>query len=1171
MPDLPSPLGQPLPRREDPRLLRGLARFHDDIVTSGAVHAAFVRSPHAAARIVAIDTAPARAMPGVAAVLTGADLARLAAPFRLAPPIEGLRPVSMPPMPAETVRMVGDPVAVVLAETRAAAEEAAEQVVVAWDPTQAVASIAAAARPDAPRVDPDVPGNLVSHQRYATPGLETAFATAPRIVTARFVQHRQTHVPMEPRGCIADWDAGREHLTMTVGTQAPHPYRTALAARLGLSEAQVTIRSPDMGGGFGQKIVLLREELACAAAARLLARPVRWRESRGENLMASLHAREDEVTVRAAVTAEGTILALDAVLDQDFGAWCFFPANYMARMLVMNLPGPYRIGQLGYEVRVWLTNKCPSGPMRAPMAIVSWVTEGTIDAIARELGLDPLEVRRRNMLEASHLPYVSAAGETLDAITPRPTLDAAVAALGYDEARAAQRAALAEGRLLGIGLCAVLESTTYGSAFYRASGVPGSGHEAASVRIEPSGAVLASCGLMGSGQGYETSLAQTVAAGLGAAMRDITMQLGDTDVAPYGMGSRGARGGTAGGSALFLAGQRLRTKVLAIAADMLGLNSADGITLHDGMILRTGPTGWEKTAITLADIARRAYLDPLRLPPGMEPGLHTVAAYDPPPLTFSNSTHACLVELDRDTGEIHILRYLAAEDAGQVINPIVVAGQTQGAIALGLSGVLMERMVYDADGQPLSGSFMDYALIRAADMPAIELHHMNTPSHLTLAGIKGMAEGGVLGAVGAMMNAVNDALGQIGRRIRNAACLTRTRLERPARVSPEARPGGAAPWTPAKGRALGTHSSVPCGRGGGGGRGAAGRQAGQRLALCQPRRPPPPPTPTRNPRGPGDLSPGGGPGGSAPWPCLTALPPGSLRRGGIRATSGGRRRVEYLHVHFGPRVCDRLLHRSLEHLLTQRLFDIIEAGRGRLAAGEHLDHVPAELRVHRGLGVLARLQCESGVGEGGHHLVFLEEAEITAVGGTGVLAVFLRQGRKIGPLVQFGDDLLGFGLGRHQDVAGVHFFGAGLAGHGLLEAGAHRGLGDLRTDLLGQHRVLQHLVGGLGDLPLHPRGLFQLVPPRRDHQRAGVDHAREQHRIELLRRHAAQIGRQAGGGLLQVAQVNWLTVDRGEHRVGRGRLGRFGRTGNQRPAQGAREAGNRQAGQKPSGTTHHNS
>ncbi len=765
MTDLPSPLGQPIPRREDARLLRGLGRFHDDIAIAGALHAAFVRSPHAAARIGAIDTAAARALPGVAAVLTGDDLASLAAPLRLAPPIEGLRPVEMPPMPAAAVRMVGDPVAIVLAETQAAAEEAAERVAVAWEPTPAVASIEAAARPGAPLVDPSVPGNLVSHQHYATSGLDAAFAAASRIVTARFAQPRQTHVPLEPRGCVALWDAGREHLTMLVGTQAPHPYRTALAARLGLSEAQVTIRAPDMGGGFGQKIVLLREELACAAAARLLARPVRWRESRGENLAASLHAREDVVTTRAAVTAEGTILALSAELDQDFGAWCFFPANYMARMLVMNLPGPYRIPELGYEVRVWLTNKCPSAPMRAPMAIVSWVTEGTIDAIARDLGLDPLEVRRRNMLDAAQLPYVTAAGETLEAITPRPTLEAVAAALDYQGARAAQRAARAEGRLLGIGLCAALESTTYGSAFYRASGVPGSGHEAAVVRIEPSGAVLASCGLMGSGQGYETSLAQTVAAGLGAAVRDVTVQLGDTDVAPYGMGSRGARGGTAGGSALYIAGQRLRAKVLAIAADMLGLNSAEGITLHDSAVFRATEGGWENAGVTLAEIARRAYLDPLRLPAGMEPGLHVMAAYDPPPLTFSNSAHACLVEIDRDTGEVRILRYLAAEDAGQVINPIVVEGQTHGAIALGLSGALMERAVYDADGQFLTGSLMDYALARAGDLPGFEVRHMNTPTPRTPAGIKGMAEGGVLGAIGALMNAVNDALAQAGARL----------------------------------------------------------------------------------------------------------------------------------------------------------------------------------------------------------------------------------------------------------------------------------------------------------------------------------------------------------------------------------------------------------------------
>jgi len=768
-----SPLGKALARREDERLLRGLGRFCDDVAVAGCLHAAFVRSPHARARIRGIETGQARGMAGVRAVLTGAELARLCTTLRLAPAIEGLCPVEMPPMPVAEARFVGDPVAMVVASSALEAELAAERVEVAWEALAPIASVEEAGREGAELVDATVPRNLVSHQRVEPAGLAAAFAGAPRIVTARFAQQRQTHVPMEPRGCIAIWDAGRHHLTMTVGTQAPHPYRAALAARLRLSEAQVSVRSPDMGGGFGQKIVLMREELAVAAAARLLGgargapteTAVRWREGRAENLAASLHAREESITMRAAVTEEGTILALDAVIDIDFGAWCFFPANYMARMTAANLPGAYRIDHFGREVRVWLTNKCPSGPMRAPMAIAAWVTEGTIEAIAREIGRDPLEVRRRNMLGPEHLPYVSGAGERIEAVTPRATLEAAAASIGYEEARAAQRAAFGEGRLLGIGICAVLEANTYGSAFYRASGIPGSGHEAAVVRVEPTGAVLASCGLMGSGQGYETTLAQAAAAGLGADVGDVTMQLGDTDVAPYGMGSRGARGATAGGSALWLAGRRLREKALAIAAGMLGLNSAEGITLRDGVVLQRTGERWEETGVKLAEIARRAHFDPLNLPPGMEPGLHAVAAYDPPPLTFTNSAHACLVEIARETGEVRILRYVAAEDVGQAINPIVVEGQTHGAIGMGISNVLMEHAAYGADGQFLAGSFMDYALARAEDLPDFEVAHMDHPTPATPAGIKGMAEGGVLGAVGAVMNAVNDALALVGARL----------------------------------------------------------------------------------------------------------------------------------------------------------------------------------------------------------------------------------------------------------------------------------------------------------------------------------------------------------------------------------------------------------------------
>jgi carbon-monoxide dehydrogenase large subunit len=756
-------LGRALRRREDRRLLIGRGRFLDDIAAPpGCLHAVFIRSPHPHAHIGAIEAGAARASPGVVAVLTGRELGALVAPLRMAPPIEGLLPMEMPVLPVEAARFVGDPVALVLAESARQAEDAAELVEVAWDPLPAIAGIAQA-KAAAALVDPAVPGNRVARQGFATPGLEAAFARAERIVEARFGQQRQTHVPLEPRGVLAIWDEGQQHLTLRVGTQAPHPYRSAIAARLGLKEFQVTVESPEMGGGFGQKIIPLREDLCLAAAARLLDRPVRWRETRSENLTAALMAREETLVTQAAVAADGRLLGLRCAMEADFGAWSFFPANYMARVVAMILPGPYRVKEYGYDVQVWLTNKCPAGPMRAPMAVASWAMEGTMDAVARALGLDPLAVRRINTITDAELPFATATGERYDALTPRATLDAAAEALGYAALREAQ--ARPREKLLGIGLCAVVESTTYGSAFYKAAGIPGSGHEVATIRVEPSGAVIASCGLMGSGQGYETTLVQAAAAGLGAAFEDVMLRLGNSDVAPYGMGSRGSRGAAAGGGALYMAGQRLKAKALAIAAALLDLNSADGLDLREGRVLREVEGAWAETGLTLAQVARTAHLDPLRLPPGMEPGLHTVLAFDPPAMTYTNSTHACAVEIDRETGALTILRHVVAEDCGTRINPLVVEGQTHGATAMGLSGAMLEHAAYGEDGQALAGSFMDYAIARAADLPAFELSHHDRPSPGTPAGIKGMAEGGTMGGIGALMNAVNDALAQAGARL----------------------------------------------------------------------------------------------------------------------------------------------------------------------------------------------------------------------------------------------------------------------------------------------------------------------------------------------------------------------------------------------------------------------
>jgi carbon-monoxide dehydrogenase large subunit len=385
-----------------------------------------------------------------------------------------------------------------------------------------------------------------------------------------------------------------------------------------------------------------------------------------------------------------------------------------------------------------------------------------MDNIARALQLDPVAVRRLNMVEAKDLPYTMATGEVLADITPRETLEAALAAIDYPAFRERQRAARGQGVYLGLGICTVVESTTYGSRFYKSAGIPGSGHEAAWVRIEPSGAVNASCGLGATGQGYETSLANAVAEGLGVAPACVEMQLGHTDVAPYGMGSRGARGGTAGGGTLYLCALDARAKVLAIAAQRLGLTTSDELRMVDGRVQQRVDGQWSDCRLTLADVARTAYLDPLALPPGMGPGLEFHTTYEPPPMTYSNSTHVCEVRIDTATGAIRFERYLVAEDCGTVLSPVVVQGQQHGAIAMGLSGSLFEQVEYDSQGQNLSGSLADYLVATAHELPNFEIISMHTPNKTTPAGIKGMAEGGVMGAIGAVTNAVNDALAPFG-------------------------------------------------------------------------------------------------------------------------------------------------------------------------------------------------------------------------------------------------------------------------------------------------------------------------------------------------------------------------------------------------------------------------
>jgi carbon-monoxide dehydrogenase large subunit len=754
-------VGKKLLRKEDVRFLTGHGKYIDDIQITNCWHAAFIRSPHAHAKINGIDASAALELDGVMGVYTGHDLVKLTTSLKMAPPIDGLKPVEMTTLPIDKVLFQGDLVACVIAKNRYLAEDAIDLIDVQYIPLSPVTSLAHAQEPNAPLVIEGLKTNLLSHQFNQTGDVDLCEKQAFKVIHSTFSQHRQTHLPMETRGCIAIWDEGSQHLNFHVGTQAPHPYRTQLANRLNLTESQVTIHSPDIGGAFGQKIVLYREELTVAALAKFLNHAIRWREDRLENLVGSSQAREDYCTTKVSVNAQGKILSLDFQILEDFGAYSFYPGNYLARVVAMILTGPYKIANYRYDVKVFLTNKVGNAPMRAPMSVTSWVMEGTMDAIARELGLDPVAVRKINLVSKEEMPYVMPTGEILSDVTPLETLDGALDAIDYAGFSARKKQSFERNKYRGIGICNVIESTTYGSAFYKAAGIPGSGHEAVWIRIEPTGVINASVGLGPSGQGYETAFSQVIAEGLGVAPSQIRILMGNSDIAPYGMGSRGARGGTAGGGAFFLCALQAHQKLMRIAAHLLNITRVEDLKMIDGVVHRLKDGDFAPTQISLRQLSQIAYFEPTRLPPNEMPGLEFHLTYDPPPMTYSNSTHICELEIDPSTGALTIDRYVVAEDCGTVLNPQIVEGQQHGAIAMGISGVLLEEVIYDTNGQNITGTLADYLIATCGDLPKIEILHMNTPNQKTPLGIKGMAEGGVMGAIGAVMNAANSALSDL--------------------------------------------------------------------------------------------------------------------------------------------------------------------------------------------------------------------------------------------------------------------------------------------------------------------------------------------------------------------------------------------------------------------------
>lgn len=758
---LTSWVGARLPRVEDPPLLRGAGSYTDDLHLPGTMHAALVRSPYAAAGIRHIDASLALDVPGVVAVLTAADLdvvgglrAVLDRPFFV--------PTEMPLLALDVVRHAGEPVAVVLADSPYAAEDGAEAVTVDYEPRRPVASIGAALADDAPLVHADAARNLLIDLQFRDdPDLDAVLAGAALVVDADFESARVSAAPLETRACLASWDPADDRLTLRTSTQMPHLVRSTVADLLGLPEHRVRVVAPDVGGGFGQKCVVAREEVLVAALARQLRRSVKWVEDRQENLTAAFSGHEQRYRVRAGFDAAGRLLGLEAEVDCDVGAYSCYPMSCGVEPLMAagELPGCYRLDHYRIRARAVTTNKPAMAPYRGvsrPQQVL--VLERLMDKAARRLGLDPGEVRRRNLVPAGEFPYTSTTGVVLDEGSYLAALDRCLEELDWGSWRERQAQARHDGRLVGLGLSCFGERTGYGTSVFAARGMHVTpGFENAEIRMDPTGGVVVALGTSDHGQGHGTTLAQVVADQLGVDVGDVRVVEGDTDRTPYGWGTFASRTAVIGGGAARRAAGTLAAKLRRIAGHVLEVD-ADDLELVAGTARVKGSPD---ASVAVHELARIAHHAAHRLPPGEDPGLAAAAGFDPPG-TFSNATHGAVVEVDPDTGAVRILRYVVVEDCGVMLNPMVVDGQVLGGVAQGIGAALYERLVFDDAGQCQTGSFIDYLVPTAAEIPRVEIVHLETPCATSETGAKGLGEGGTIGAPAAIANAVSDALAHLG-------------------------------------------------------------------------------------------------------------------------------------------------------------------------------------------------------------------------------------------------------------------------------------------------------------------------------------------------------------------------------------------------------------------------
>jgi len=778
-------VGQRVKRTEDPRLIQGLGHYVDDIKLPDTLHVSFLRSMYAHAKIKSIDTSEASHAPGVVAVYTGKDVAAKVGPVPCAAALPDLKVPDYRVLATDHVVFVGQPIAVVVATDRYAARDAIDLIMIDYEELPAVVDVEEAAK-GGPLVYEEYGDNIAYKLTAGEGDIEAALKSSDRVVSQRIVHQRLAPIAMEGRGVLARYYPGEQELTIWSSTQIPHLLRTQLAIMIGMPENKLRVITPEVGGGFGSKLNVYAEEALLGWISMQIGKPVKWIESRRENIQATIHGRGQVGYIEMGCNNDGTITGLRYNVFADLGAYHQLLTPAIPTLTGLMLSGSYKIRAIQMNVTGVFTNKMATDAYRgAGRPEATYVVERAVDLVAAELGMDTVDVRRKNFPAPNEFPFKTATGLFYDSGDYESALNKALAMADYKSLREEQKKAREQGRLIGIGLSTYVEICALGPS----QAMPAGGWESATVRIEPTGGVTILTGASPHGQGQETSFAQIAADELGVDLNAVTVIHGDTSIVQYGIGTFGSRATAVGGTAVFIAIEKLKEKATNIAAHMMKTD-ASNVVFKEGRFTKQAakaasagagakpepepevpigeaPAGAlpdpeaDGKGVTIQDVALAAHIA-RDIPPGSEPGLSATYFFEPTNFTFPFGTHIAVVEVDRETGDIKFMRYIAVDDCGKVINPMLVDGQVQGGIVQALGQAMYEEIVYDDQGQLVTGTLMDYAIPKAAMVPWMDLDRTETPSPVNPMGVKGVGEAGTIGATPAIVGAIVDALAPFG-------------------------------------------------------------------------------------------------------------------------------------------------------------------------------------------------------------------------------------------------------------------------------------------------------------------------------------------------------------------------------------------------------------------------